>query len=90
MTRMVVTGKESKYISKEIGSVYYEKVELKGSPVEWVKQASTKMTEDQIRLLLGRLANEESTRFGFVAGRKMGRKAFWRNALAYFNNRVKK
>lgn len=87
MTRMVVTGKHQIYMGKTFGNVYYPTVELKGSPVEWVQDAMKIHPEEQLNLIIGKLAKDEAVLYPFT--KKMGHKAFWRNAYAYFKNRVK-
>lgn len=88
-TRSVVTGKDIIYLGRTLGNVQVERIEVKGDPRSWVDTAMKSHPKDQLGRLIAGLAKDEGVRHPFTAGSKMGRKAFWRNALGYFNNLVK-
>ena len=86
---MVITGKHSVFMGKQLGGIYVPTVALKGSPVDWVNEAMTAHPKAELKQILERLANNEAISFPFTAGSPMGQKAFWRNAKAYFTNKTK-
>ena len=87
--RMAICGKEPQYLGVKLGTVYVDRVEVKGSPTVWVDEAMTNHTKEQLALIIGRLAANEAALHPFRDSGKMGRTTFWRNAKAYFAKKVK-
>jgi len=89
--RFVGVGKKPVYLGGNIGQVYVEQVEIKGDPREWVEAAVNSRTNPEVGKILKRLAIDEAERYPFVKQEgkklKMGNKAFWRNAKAYYDKR---
>lgn len=89
--RAVTVGKDFFYMGKTLGNVEVPRIEVKGDPRLWVDAALKKYSKKDLGTRLGDFARHEEARNGKIeVGVKQGRKAFWRNALAYFNGLAKK
>ena len=89
-TRTPIVGKQSIFVDKKMGFLYFDKVEIKGNPDQWVREALPKHSNERLGEMLSSLSVMEEYFFPFTPGKKMGRLAFWRNAYQYFINNHKK
>lgn len=81
----IVNGKKYEVIKGRRQLVDF--IRISGNPQEYVNNLRMPETETEVKL--SRMAEIETRLYPFVAGEKMGQKAFWRNALAYFKSNRK-